>query len=698
MATPNRSAHGRRDSRIPARSVTPPSLKSRMMAGSSLTRWHLRYNRAVRTRDSMGFDCTLHLVDEELIRKELVPRLLSDGPPPSLRDRLFRRSPRFPPTVLDRRRRDAPRLWKRARRALRMTSPETAARCIAELALLFNSCELPFEPSRNVALSLWGGLHEELPDVIPDELLGSPDELFGDLIEAFPALKGCFPDYFDGNGSLGVYVSAVKVPALAKWVEEQIGRLDKGERAGLLTVARVLKVAAIEGYGYWEATEIDVEWTESDLLRRKTTSAPAARKHIVPFPTFLATGYSGTRILLSDQDGRRTALFDLESWPPRELARIERYTLAGARSSDGRWALLTSRERGRIDARVLSSRLDPASTLLLAGGDAGREIGWLGERVVVLPGIDGLTPLIERSGRLEAPRELPAPVPCTQHFGAARGAVRVGDGTNILIHDGDGYAVADGTLERVLDLHIDSSYWPWSCVQSGSDGFYFLSNRRLYEVHRGGKPVRHLLGLDNIMEISEGPPGWLLLREGDNRLGDVGKAYCPATSVLFSLTREPLGLDVDDLLDSVYWSPGSESVLLRVKPVFWAVPWRLVTSQEPVSLRKRHDNVSAEVSSDDPVWTDLPVTYRDGVARRLSTFWTYQKPHATGDVSLSFEIAPDGTPGSIDIASTADQLSALAGRKAVAEAGPFRPIGSGGAKVNAVLRAPRSKRTRDLAP
>ena len=119
----------------------------------------------------MGYDCTLHLVDEELLRTQFIPRLLRDAPPASLWDRLLHRRRRFPPTTFDRRRQDAPHLWKRARRALRMTSPESAARCVAELALLFNSCELPFEPSRNVALSLWGGLHEDLPDFIPHELL-----------------------------------------------------------------------------------------------------------------------------------------------------------------------------------------------------------------------------------------------------------------------------------------------------------------------------------------------------------------------------------------------------------------------------------------------------------------------------------------------------------------------------------------------
>jgi len=113
-------------------------------------------------------------------------------------------------------------------------------------------------------------------------------------------------------------------------------------------------------------------------------------------------------------------------------------------------------------------------------------------------------------------------------------------------------------------------------------------------------------------------------------------------------------------------------------------------------LKKRDDDVHAEVSSDDPVWADLPVTYRDGVARRLSTFWRYQKPQATGDVALSFEIAPDGTPGGIETVTAADGLSALAARKAIAEAGPFRPIVPAGVRVEAVLRVPRRKRTTGL--
>jgi hypothetical protein len=644
----------------------------------------------------MGFDCTLHLVDEELLRREFIPRLLRDGPPPSLRDRLLRRSPRFAPTTFDRRRPDAPHLWKRARRALRMTSPETAARCIAELALLFNSCELPFEPSRNVALSLWGGLHEDLPDFIPHDLLGAPDELFSDLIEAFPGLKGCFPDYFDGNGSLGIYVSAVKVPALAKWVEEQIGGLDKGDRAGLLTVAKVLKVAAIEGYGYWEATEIDVEWTESDLLRRKTTPVPAVRKHIVPFPTSFATGHSETRIVLSYQDGRRTALFDLESWPPRELARIERYTLAAAQSADGRWALLTSRERGRFDARVLSSSLDPASTVLLAGGDAGREIGWLGDRVFVLPGIDGLTPLIERNRTLEAPPELPAPVPCTQHFGAARGGVRMGDGTDILIHDGDAYAVANGMLERVLDLHIDSSYWPWSCVRSGIDGFYFLSNRRLYEVHRSGKPVRHLRGLDNIMEISRAArlaaveggrqPAWRC-RKG--LLPRDLRSVVDNARVTRSGCRRPSRLGLLEPRLRVR-SPADQAGLLGRPVAAHGFPGAGV-AEEARRRRSRRGVLGRSRGA------DLPVTYRDS---RTPPFDVLDLSEAPGDsdVALSFEIAPDGTPGEIETVSAADGLSALAARKAVAEAGPFRPIGPAGVRVDAVLRVPERKRTTGLAP
>jgi hypothetical protein len=57
----------------------------------------------------------------------------------------------------------------------------------------------------------------------------------------------------------------------------------------------------------------------------------------------------------------------------------------------------------------------------------------------------------------------------------------------------------------------------------------------------------------------------------------------------------------------------------------------------------------------------------------------------------------DGTPGKIETVSAADGLSALAGRKAVAEAGPFRPIRRASVRVDAILRVPRRKRA-DLAP
>ncbi len=41
----------------------------------------------------------------------------------------------------------------------------------------------------------------------------------------------------------------------------------------------------------------------------------------------------------------------------------------------------------------------------------------------------------------------------------------------------------------------------------------------------GQSPVRHLPELTNIMHVSAGPPGAVLLKEGNNDLGDVGKLY-----------------------------------------------------------------------------------------------------------------------------------------------------------------------------
>src|SRR5262245_5015851 len=99
----------------------------------------------------MGYDCTLHVVDEGMIRERFVPRLLghsSDRSP-------FDEDP------------DAAELWTKVRDALTRLqrgaeSPAVVARFICQLAIAYCAAELPYHHERGFCLSLWPDQSEEV--------------------------------------------------------------------------------------------------------------------------------------------------------------------------------------------------------------------------------------------------------------------------------------------------------------------------------------------------------------------------------------------------------------------------------------------------------------------------------------------------------------------------------------------------------
>ncbi len=76
----------------------------------------------------MGYDCTFHLIDESLVRDELVPALLGR------RER---------PSDLEGRYDDAAGIWAKVHASLRDDSPEEAAQTVCQLAVMLASCRLP---------------------------------------------------------------------------------------------------------------------------------------------------------------------------------------------------------------------------------------------------------------------------------------------------------------------------------------------------------------------------------------------------------------------------------------------------------------------------------------------------------------------------------------------------------------------------
>ncbi len=122
----------------------------------------------------MGFDCTLHVVDEEALREQFVAKILGE---------------RDDPTPLDDQRPDAAELWADAHEALANDPPRELANYLCNLALVFSACSQPYAVERGFALSLW-------PWRMPDELndRGDVGKIYfpksGEFIALTPELLG----------------------------------------------------------------------------------------------------------------------------------------------------------------------------------------------------------------------------------------------------------------------------------------------------------------------------------------------------------------------------------------------------------------------------------------------------------------------------------------------------------------------------
>jgi len=87
----------------------------------------------------------------------------------------------------------------------------------------------------------------------------------------------------------------------------------------------------------------------------------------------------------------------------------------------------------------------------------------------------------------------------------------------------------------------------------------------------GQSPVRHLPELTNIMHVSAGPPGAVLLKEGNNDLGDLGKLYLFKEDTFIRIEPE-LFADKDPKdVDILHWSGLSGRLVAATSERFWAV-------------------------------------------------------------------------------------------------------------------------------
>lgn len=141
-----------------------------------------------------------------------------------------------------------------------------------------------------------------------------------------------------------------------------------------------------------------------------------------------------------------------------------------------------------------------------------------------------------------------------------RGIARLNDGSEVLIWDGEGYEWDGEKFQHTFTLGLTDPYDDLSAVPVGQDGFFFIHKRKLYEAHRGKKTKRRgARAWTNIMSMMPGPEHGLLLKEGDNDDGDIGKLYFPTEETFIHL--EPELFNDQDRMSFLCWSQGANRII-----------------------------------------------------------------------------------------------------------------------------------------
>jgi hypothetical protein len=535
----------------------------------------------------MGFDCTFHLIDEQAIREEFVPRLLGHS---------------LEKTALDRVREDADELWNTVRESLVGDDPESAASLVCQLAVMFSACSLPHQYERGFALCLWEGQEQDIAVEYPVKFSFSPEPLFDEVVKAHPSLRGHFPTWFNGNYSTGVFIPSRHVPEALAWVEDRVATFAEGHRRRFKGLIRILRAAAGKDLAYWEATDLAVPMADqfpgapdlmiADFLGNEP-GTPNPQVKEAPITGHISQSHCDLHdrwLISSDSDPFETGFWDMSVWPPRLEYSLPEFAVGAARSRDGRW-LLFSETDSKAKPRTFRPRLfsdlsqkpDGVFPALIDGNEISVRLGgFFGDRPLVFidpPSIFKPGDLLPPPLWLDGNEWKPVPdLPAAEIRPSAIkgwvenpvvGVVHLADGCDALLWDGAGYEQKGARFEMTFSMGARASSVAWSTVPAGADGFFYLSNRCLFEIHRHSQPKAHGEEWTNIMFIRPGPAGGILLQEGDNPDGDVAKLYFPGDGEFIHLKPE---LFDDSDYPLICWSAPLDCFVALRKHKVLAIP------------------------------------------------------------------------------------------------------------------------------
>lgn len=286
----------------------------------------------------------------------------------------------------------------------------------------------------------------------------------------------------------------------------------------------------------------------------------------------------------------RTAIADFSVWPP-DIRWLPEHSHDAVFSPSGK-LVTNADDTGQMfyTARLRSSPADDTFQLLshsdssLVGRFGYYSCAFWKEQVVTLlhlvPGINQTQvryPLFQQGNQLVEDKRFQ---PAEKNFLAR--VARTGDGSEILIWGEHGHESFDGNdparplgnrFSKTFTLMGPVTHLDWTCVPAGPDGFYYVYDDVLYEIHRGNASVPHLPKNKNIMHVRPGPDGALLLREGYKKGADLARLYWPESKEVIRLKTDLLPEIHSDNLDTLFWLEDKRRFIVFVMGEVWFIPW-----------------------------------------------------------------------------------------------------------------------------
>lgn len=509
----------------------------------------------------MGFDCTLHVVDETSFQR-FCARFLSGKFKFSAFDHAF----------------DAKKLIDGVRTTIKK-DPVQGARDLGQLALMFVSAEYPHVKARGLALSLWDTKAMGAP--LPARLLGNVETQLQPILKRHPTLAGKVPSLFDGNYSVGAYVGADKVPALLAHVERTVAAMVPGARAPYQALVTVLRAAAARKLAYWEATDlavanVDVDWLEEP--KPVTTDVRIEKSPIGHYPQPRAVDRA--RMFVFEQWRFHTV--DQTKFPPKVTTEEVQVTVAAATP----WGTVLRRE-----ARDQSTRPWPFANVEVTGkkskpvlADLPFELGQAlptRDAVLLFPG-RFVTPQASHRpyvwrGKTATALEVPAPKK-KEHIYWAHA---FGDGSTLVLWDGRAYRWTGKGAPKALDITLGEPVDQLSVVTLADSSIVGAFGRKLIRITPDGTTQR-ILTLDNVMQVFLGPDDALVLVEGDHPEDDVLKIWWPSSREVTLVDRAVTGTGQPRI--GYYDAPRAQLVLADTA-VWHGVPWSTLSALPRISAK-----------------------------------------------------------------------------------------------------------------